>query len=86
MAGTFTGIAVVSGLTSVLIGSPSSFLRLIDVIQEIRYLQLINLQYPKRVDWFFDLFENFDFKFFPKIIKIEVPEIDNRMLAPYVFQ
>ena len=44
------------------------FIQIMDVLQFIKYIQFIDIQFPALLDEFFDLFQSFDLNFIPKLI------------------
>ncbi len=87
MAATQTAMAtgMATGMTAAIVaGNPSTFLRIMDVLQEILYILYIDVNYPARVRWFFSLVQTFDLKFIPDLISQKLLN-DEVMLSPRVF-
>lgn len=55
--------------------NPAIFLQLLDILQIIRFILFVNVQYPKLVEAFFEIFSIFDFNFLPDFMSIIVPNI-----------
>ncbi len=67
------GVAVIPTLFF----NPVVFLQLVDILELIRYLQFIDIEYPKLVEDYFDLFKNFDFEFLPNLIPSNLNQMDS---------